>query len=145
MAQRGLYMTIVDSALVESGLADSWLESLSFGTSYEWIKSSGRRPMICHVEPIANSQFELNNLIVTSGRIVEIIHRELTLETVDDFVDICLTHEVGKLTIRAGLPPEIQPKLQGSLDRQLARRHGTRDAFLLSNPSGNNFLLCVTN
>jgi len=144
-AQRGLYMTIVDSALVESGLADSWLESLSFGTGYEWIKSSGRRPMICHAEPITNSQFELNNLIVTSGRIVEIIHRELTLETVDDFVDICLTHEVGKLTIRAGLAPEIQPKLQGSLDRQLARRHGTRDAFLLSNPSGDNFLLCVTN
>lgn len=144
-AQRGNYASIIDSALVESGLADDWLETLSFGTDYTWAESKGRRPLIYHSKPITNSPSEVTNLVVTTGRIIDLINVELTIETVDSFVKICLEHDINKLTVRAGLDPNLQPKLQGSLDRQLARRHGSRTGFLLRNPHDENYLLCVTN
>ena len=144
-AQRSNYVSIIDSALVESGLADDWLETLSFGTDYTWAEAKGRRPVIYHSTPIGNSSSEAINLVVTTGRIIDFINDELTIETVDSFVEICLEHDINKLTVRAGLDPDIQPKIQGSLDRQLARRHGSRTAFLLRNPHDENYLLCVTN
>ena len=144
-AQRGNYASIIDSALVESGLADDWLETLSIGSDYTWAEAKGRRPVIYHSKPIANSPSEATNLVVTTGRITDLINLELTIETVDNFVEICLEHDISKVTVRAGLDPDLQPKLQGSLDRQLARRHGSRTAFLLRNPHDENYLLCVTN
>ena len=144
-AQRNNYASIIDSALVESGLADDWLETLSFGTDYTWAETKGRRPVIYHSTPIGNSPSEVINLVVTTGRIIDFINDEFTIETVDSFVEICLEHDINKLTVRAGLDPDLQPKIQGSLDRQLARRHGSRTAFLLRNPHDENYLLCVTN
>ena len=76
---------------------------------------------------------------------VDLINEELTLESADKFVEIFLQHDIAKVTIRASLNPNSHPKLQGSFDRQLARRHGSRDAFLLYNPSGENYLLCIKN
>jgi hypothetical protein len=144
-AQKGNYASIIDSALVESGLADDWLETLSFGTDYAWAEAKGRRPVIYHSQPIVNNPSEVGNLVVTTGRIIDLINFDLTIETVDNFVEICLKHDINKVTIRAGLDPDIQPKIQGSLDRQLARRHGSRKAFLLRNSNEENYLLCVTN
>ncbi len=141
--QRGANMSIVDSALVESGLADDWLPTLSFGGDYVWVESKGRRPIIYHQQQLVNSGAELANLIVASGRIVDFILDNLTLETVDNLVEIALIHDIRKLTIRAGLDPKMQPKLQGSLDRQLARRHGSKEGFILRPKSSEKYVLCV--
>lgn len=142
--QRGSYVSIIDAALVESGMADDWLSDLSLG-SYVWAQSHGRRPVIYHQEQIKQQSSQISNLIVATGRVVDLINEELTLETADKFVEIFLQHDIAKLTIRASLNPNLQPKLQGSFDRQLARRHGSREAFLLHNPNGENYLLCIKN
>lgn len=142
--QRGNYASIIDAALVESGMANDWLETVLIG-DYVWAESQGRRPVIYHQKSIEITSSNLANLIVATGRIVDLINAELTIESVDEFVEICLQHDIGKLTIRASLDPNLQPKLQGSFDRQLARRHGSREAFLLRNPKGENYLLCVKN
>lgn len=142
--QRGNYVSIIDAALVESGMANDWLETVSIG-DYVWAESQGRRPIIYHQKSIEGTSSNLANLIVATGRIVDLINADLTIESVDKFVDICLQHDIGKLTIRASLDPNLQPKLQGSFDRQLARRHGSRNAFLLRNPKSENYLLCVKN
>ncbi len=83
-------------------------------------------------------------LVQCTGKIVDLIHSDLTMETVDSFVEICLNNDINKLTIRANLPPELHPKLQGSFDRQLAKRHGSREAFLIKRPNHATFLLCIT-
>lgn len=142
--QRGNYVSIVDAALVESGMANDWLETISIG-SYVWAESQGRRPIIYHEKSFESPTLKLADLIVTTGRIVELINAELTLESADKFVEVCLEQDIGKLTIRASLKPNLQPKLQGSFDRQLARRHGSKEAFLLRNPNGENYLLCIKN
>ena len=96
-----------------------------------------------HQQQLVNSGAELANLIVASGRIVDFILDNLTLETVDNLVEIALIHDIRNLTIRAGLDPKMQPKLQGSLDRQLARRHGSKEGFIVRPKSSEKYILCV--
>ena len=142
--KRGEFVSIIDSALVESGMAEDWLESLNIGEEYAWAAVTGRRPTIYHAKKLNNIPLGSEILVQCTGKIVDLIHRDLTLETVDSFVEICLTNDIKKLTIRANLPPELHPKLQGSFDRQLAKRHGSREAFLLKRPNHATFLLCIT-
>jgi hypothetical protein len=141
--KRGDFVSIIDSALVESGMAEDWLESLNIGEDYTWAAVTGRRPTIYHAKKLNNIPLESEILVQCTGKIVDLIHRDLTLETVDSFVEICLTNDIKKLTIRANLPPELHPKLQGSFDRQLAKRHGSREAFLIKRPNHATFLLCI--
>ena len=142
--QRGSYVSIIDAALVESGMANDWLDASSID-NYVWAESQGRRPMIYHQKVFQQTAKSPTNLIVATGRIVDLIEGELTIDSADKFVEIFLQHDIGKVTVRASLDPKLQPKLQGSFDRQLIRRHGSREAFLLRNPKGENYLLCVKN
>lgn len=142
--KRGDFASVIDSALVESGMAEDWLESLNIGEEYEWSSTTGRRPTIYHSKSLNNIPHGSEILVQCTGKIVDLIHDDLTMETVDSFVEICLTNDIKKLTIRASLAPDLHPKLQGSFDRQLAKRHGSRDAFLLKRPNHATFLLCIT-
>ena len=141
--QRGEYVTILDAALVECGLAQYWLESLSNSQSWHWVESSGRRPQIHHEKKLDSTPLGSEFLIQVSGRIVEIFHQELNLETADEFVGKILEHDIKKVTIRSSLDPKIQPVIQGSFDRQLSRRHGNRKAFLIQHPDSEMSMLCV--
>ncbi|MEC7228948.1 MAG: hypothetical protein VXV95_02735 [Candidatus Thermoplasmatota archaeon] len=141
--QRGAFISIIDSALVETGLADDWLKSLPFDSGYVWADADGRRPIIYHQNNLEKSIHQLGNLIVISGRIVDFISEELTMDTVDNFVEIGLLHDLKKITIRARVDPELQPKLQGSLDRQLARRHGSKEGFIVKLQNGRKYILCT--
>jgi hypothetical protein len=69
---------------------------------------------------------------------------ELGLDTVDQLVELFLEHDIGKMTIRVPLSPEVQPKVQGAIDRQLSRRHGRREAFLAQQPGDEMLLVCIT-
>ena len=147
--QRGSYVSIIDAALVESGMANDWLDASSID-NYVWAESQGRRPMIYHQKVFQQTAKSPTNLIVATGRIVDLIEGELTIDSADKFVEIFLQHDIGKVTVRASLDPKLQPKLQGSFDhvpcyRLRVSRHGSREAFLLRNPKGENYLLCVKN
>ena len=85
----------------------------------------------------------MENLIVISGRIVDFIAEDLTMDTVDNFVEIGLLHDIRKITIRAGIDPKLQPKLQGSLDRQLSRRHGSKEGFIVKLQNYQKYILCI--
>ena len=76
-------------------------------------------------------------------RCVEIFHQQLTAETVDDFVEQAIANDIKKVTIRTPLDPSSQPKIQGSFDRQLARRSGKRDGFIIQHPNSQMSMLCV--
>ena len=90
--------------------------------------------MIYHQKVFQQTTKSPTNLIVATGRIVDLIEGELTIDSADKFVEIFLQHDIGKVTVRASLDPKLQPKLQGSFDRQLIRRHGSREAFYSAIP-----------
>ena len=83
-------------------------------------------------------------LVQATGRVVALARLELSISTVDQLVELVLKHDVSKLTVRVSLSPEIQPKIQGAIDRQLARRHGRREAFLVQQPGDEMLLICIT-
>jgi hypothetical protein len=143
MPKRGEYVSILDSAFVECGLAKYWLKEQINEENTYWIQSTGRRPQIHHEEKLKIGDESMKTLVQTSGRIVEIFHQQLTAESVDDFVEQAIVNDIRKVTIRTPLEPSLQPKIQGSFDRQLARRSGKRDGFIIQHPNSEMSMLCV--
>ena len=153
LPRKGDYLSIIDSALVESGLAQDWLmscldkeklgliEDPDHAKPY-WTDVGSRRPIFHHpVElkiPYGGEKF-----IQAGGKIVAIFHEEFTLENSDKIVEFARKHEIGKLTIRLPIDPKIQPKLQGALDRQLKSGKGKRTAFMVKSGTDNMSLLVV--
>jgi hypothetical protein len=142
--RKGEYVSIIDSALVESGLSEKWFTRVLENQSITWGVSKGRRPQIHHENPF-DFDSDLDRLLIqASGRIVGLIHSELNESTLPHLVEAAREYGFGKLTLRASLDPELQPTLQGSLDRQLSARGGPRRGFVAQQPGDSMLLLCVT-
>ena len=142
--RRGERVSILDAALVESGLAETWLASVSKSEVFTWGVVEGRRPQIHHAHPLRLDNPMDRMLVQATGRVVALARMELRIETVDQLVELFLEHDIGKMTVRVPLSPEIQPKVQGAIDRQLSRRHGRRNAFLAQQPGDDMLLVCIT-
>ncbi len=141
--RRGERVSILDAALVESGMADSWLSRVTKSEHINWGVVEGRRPQIHHQHPLRLEQKNDRMLVQATGRVVALARLQLNLSTVDQLVELVLEHDVSKLTVRVPLSPELQPKIQGAIDRQLARRHGRREAFLVQQPGDEMLLICI--
>ena len=140
-ARRNEWVTIIDAALVESGLVDAWLaEQLSPAADVRWAESSPRRPRIHHNGPLKD---DAHPFVVASGRVVDILDLPLDEVNIDAIVATALENDISALTIRCGLDAALQPRLQGSIDRQLRNRQGRRKAFLTRHTTSNHLLLCV--
>ena len=139
--RRNEWVTILDAALVESGLVDAWLgEQLSTAEDVRWAESSPRRPRIHHNGPLKD---DAHPFVVASGRVVELLDLTLDEANIDSIVETALENDISAMTIRCGVDAELQPRLQGSIDRQLRNRQGRRKAFLTRHTSSNHLLLCV--
>jgi hypothetical protein len=141
--RRGERISILDAALVESGLAHDWLRTVSKEEKIAWGVVEGRRPQIHHNHPLRLESPADRLLVQATGRVVALARMPLAIQSVDKLVEVLLEHDIAKLTVRATLPPEIQPKVQGAIDRQLSRRHGRRDAFLVQQPGDEMLLICI--
>lgn len=140
--RKGERVSLLDAALVESGLAQSWLKEITKSESIHWGVVEGRRPQIHHDHPLVLD--DKNRLLVqATGKIAALAHMNLTLQDVDSLVKVALDNDILKLTVRVSLPSDIQPKVQGAIDRQLAKRHGKRVAFVVQQPEDEMLLLCV--
>ena len=139
--RRNEWVTILDAALVESGLVDAWLgEQLSTAEDVRWAESSPRRPRIHHNGPLRDDS---HPFVVASGRVVELLDMALDEANIDSIVATALENDISAMTIRCGVDAQLQPRLQGSIDRQLRNRQGRRKAFLTRHTSSNHLLLCV--
>lgn len=141
--RKGEYVTILDAALVESGLAHEYLRDVVKDESLIWSVGNGRRPQIHHSSP---ANFENQNqklLIQSTGRIVKLVHSDLSMDTITHLVEASREYGFGKLTIRMAVDPNLQPKLQGSLDRQLAAKGGPHSGFVAKQPHDAMLLLCL--
>jgi hypothetical protein len=125
-------------------LADTWLRHhLGEEADLHWGEVDGRRPRVHHHAPLT-LEGEERGLVQATGRLVAVVQKAPSESTIDDLVALALEHDVARLTLRCSLPDDLQPRLQGSLDRQLRRRHGRRNAFLCEAGLGPDVhLLCV--
>ena len=140
--QRGEQVSILDAALMESGLMGKWLTAVAPDDIGRWAYVDGRRPQLHHDRPL---QLESSDhaLVQATGRVVELLKFPLDESTVDRLVEMALEHRLGSVKLRYDLAPSLQPKLQGSLDRQLRRRRGDREGFVAQHPHGEVLMLCL--
>jgi hypothetical protein len=141
--RKGEHVSILDAALVESGLALHFLRDLLPGQEITWSIIEGRRPQIHHPEPISFENKQERMLVQATGRIVKLVHSDLSLETISHLVDASREYGFGKLTLRVALEPELHPRLQGSLDRQLSSKGGMHIGFVAKQPQDSMLLLCL--
>ena len=141
--RKGEHVSILDAALVESGLALHFLRDLIPGQEITWSIIDGRRPQIHHSQPIIFDNKQEKMLVQATGRIVKLVHSELSLETISHLVEASRDYGFGKLTLRVALEPQLQPKLQGSLDRQLSSKGGEHVGFVAKQPHDSMLLLCL--
>ena len=63
---------------------------------------------------------------------------------IDAIVTVALENDISAMTIRCGVDAGLQPRLQGSIDRQMRNREETpQEAFLPGTQHSNHLLLCV--
>ena len=141
--RKGDYVSIIDSGLVDSGLAEVWLGRVLKGVKPIWAVTEGRRPQIHH-----STNFEFDNqneklLIQSSGKIICLVHSNLEQDNIQHLVEVAREHGFGRLTLRIPLEPDVQPVLQGSLDRQLSATGGPRRGFVAQHPGDSMLLLCA--
>ena len=141
--RKGEHVTILDAALVESGLAHQYLEQILPGQEIIWSIAKGRRPQVHHSGPVEYLESQQKLLIQATGKIVKLVHTDLSLDTISHLVDAARDYGFGKLTLRISLEPELQPKLQGSLDRQLSANGGPHTGFVAKQPQDAMLLLCL--
>lgn len=140
--QRGEHVSILDAALMESGLMTEWLRVAAPDDVGRWACVEGRRPQLHHDRPLRLDSGS-RTLVQATGKVVELLKFPLDESTVDRLVETALEHRLGSVKLRYDLAPNLQPKLQGSLDRQLRRRHGDRQGFVAQHPHGEVLMLCV--
>ena len=141
--RKGEHVTILDAALVESGLANQYLADVMPEQEITWSISRGRRPQIHHSRQIEFENKEQKLLVQATGRIVKLVHSELSMDTMSHLVEASRDYGFGKLTLRMTVDPSLQPKLQGSLDRQLSSKGGPHVGFVAKQPQDAMLLLCV--
>jgi hypothetical protein len=140
--QRGEHVSLLDAALVESGLVAQWLADVTKDTDLRWGVVDGRRPQLHHPHPL-RLRPEDRGLVQATGRVVALFQGSLSDGTVQDVVELAIEHSFSSLKLRLATPPERQPAWQGALDRQLSGRAGDREGFLAQHPNGHTLLLCV--
>ena len=119
----GNHITIVDPSLVASGLTESWRTLAVTNGSSDWLKLTGRRPKLISSEAIPNHN-EVRDFIQISGEIVETAP-EISFETLSILAAIANAADLSNLKLRCRIDPDLQPKLQSALDRELKQFEST--------------------
>ncbi len=144
--RKGDRLTIVDSALVASGLANVWLEQvLSQEDQAHWQVQQGRRPIITHSMPLQLQQGLDSDLIQCSGEIVSLLRSQIDEDHIELISKQAEEVGFGSLTLRLSLPPEKHPVMQRELNRRLARGSGNKTGFIARTGEDDHLLLCLEN
>jgi len=130
------FISIIDPALIASGLNDTWLKLQN--CEYKWIRKEGRRPLIVHTTKL-DSKDENENLIFESGIVREIISHDIN-NGVEPLIKLGNNLELKQLTLRMKISPDLQPKLQSRIDKNLLDIGGS--GFVVKLPN-NMLAICV--
>tara|TARA_B100001142_G_scaffold70425_1_gene70786 strand:- start:4604 stop:5065 length:462 start_codon:yes stop_codon:yes gene_type:complete len=142
----GAHLTIVDPALVQSGLQESWLErALPEDAGHSWLRLDGRRPLLISTERL-NKDEEIDAFVVASGEIVQHRLTPPELHTIEQTAAAAARNGVGKITLRCSLDPDLHPTLQRRLDKSMKEFDGANGFMVdldLERGSGSHTLYIV--
>jgi len=139
--RRGSFITLLDPALVESGLSQDWLDSV-LGCEVNWLTVSGRRPSISHLDPLNIANPMDKTLIQAHGKVVAILSSDEISESMDEIVEQSAEKGLSRVLLRCNINPQEQPVLQGELDRRLASRGTDSTGFVIRHPLDDRILIC---
>jgi len=126
----GAWISVIDPALFESGLQETWLNrAITGGTGSSWIRIEGRRPLLIHTDPLAEDE-DVRGFVVATGQIAQHRLTPPELHTIDLVASTAASNGIGKITLRCGLEPSLHPTLQRRLDKALKEVDGDR-AFMI--------------
>lgn len=126
----GAWISIIDPALFESGLQESWLNrAVTRGTGSSWVRTEGRRPLLIHTDPLAEDE-DVLGFVVATGQIAQYRLTPPELHTIDLVASAATRNGIGKITLRCSLDPALHPTLQRRLDKALKGVDGDR-AFMI--------------
>ena len=142
----GAYITIVDPALVQSGLHEAWLDrALPKCAGHSWLRLDGRRPLLISTDPLTRDD-EIDAFVIASGEIVQHRLTPPELHTIEQTAAAAARNEVGKVTLRCSLDPDLHPTLQRRLDKAMKEFEGARGFIVdleLERGSGSHTLYIV--
>ena len=113
----GHHLTIVDPSLLSSGLAESWREIAISESDSSWLNITGRRPIFMSEEEISEMN-TVRDFVQVSGRVVGTVS-EVSIETMSKLAETAHAAGVSGLKLRCQMDPDMQPKLQSGIDREL--------------------------
>ena len=126
----GAYISIIDSALIQSGLQEKWLSKMvKEGTGHSWLRIDGRRPLLIHTDPLIDDD-SINGFVVSTGEIVQHRLTPPELDNLEQIANAAARNTIGKITLRCSLDPEIQPTLQRRLDKELRNIDGAKSFMI---------------
>ncbi len=126
----GAYISIIDSALIQSGLQEKWLSKMvKEGTGHSWLRIDGRRPLLIHTDPLIDDD-SINGFVVSTGEIVQHRLTPPELDNLEQIANAAARNKIGKITLRCSLNPEIQPTLQRRLDKELRNIDGAKSFMI---------------
>ncbi len=126
----GAYISIIDSALIQSGLQEKWLSMMvKEGTGHSWLRIDGRRPLLIHTDPLIDDD-SINGFVVSTGEIVQHRLTPPELDNLEQIANAAARNTIGKITLRCSLDPEIQPTLQRRLDKELRNIDGAKSFMI---------------
>ncbi|MBJ84137.1 MAG: hypothetical protein CMB52_01285 [Euryarchaeota archaeon] len=117
--QVGEHLVVADPSLIASGLGESWREMCA-SSDTRWDTVTGRRPTLISSEKIHHGDVyeKTHSMIQTSGEVVALIAK-ISDKSIPEIADIASRKGISSLKLRCSLDPEIQPKLQSQMDREL--------------------------
>ena len=142
--KEGDWLTIVDSALLSSGLQRQWIrEALPPEASYSWVRVSGRRPMLLSSMPLMIDKSVVRAFISSTGEVMSRLKVEPTIENISPIIVSCNYAYLSRLTLRCKINPSIQPQLQSKLDVGLKEHSRGKDGFLVDVETSNEISLFI--
>jgi hypothetical protein len=126
----GAFISIIDPALIQSGLQEEWLaKAVKQDSGHSWLRIEGRRPLLIHTEPLNNSE-EIGGFVVSTGEVVQHRLTPPELHSIEQVASSASKNDIWKITLRCTLDPEIQPTLQRRLDKALRDIDGSKSFMI---------------
>ncbi|MDP6324945.1 MAG: hypothetical protein QF684_05215 [Candidatus Thalassarchaeaceae archaeon] len=113
----GQHLTIVDPSLVASQLTESWRERAVADGDGNWLNLTGRRPTFISSEAIMDNE-AVKGFVQITGQIVGTAS-EVSFESLSELATTANQLGLSSLKLRCQIEPDIQPKLQSAIDREM--------------------------
>jgi hypothetical protein len=129
----GQWLTIVDSALLSSGLQNQWLrKAISHRSESRWLRIDGRRPLLLTDTALRMDDPSVAAFVSTTGEIQAQTKLPPNEAGIESILVSARSAYLARLTLRCTIAPGLQPILQQALDKGLKIHPRGKQGFLIN-------------